>query len=57
MGRLSKGAQPMKTKQCKMTQREINFVQMYADRLEVTWSDALRRLIDTYIERYEDNKK
>lgn len=57
MGRLKKNQVPMETKQCKMTQREIEFVQMYADKLQVNWSDALRRLVDTFIERYEDSRK
>ena len=45
----------METKQCKMTQRQINFIRKYADKLEVTWSDGLRRIIDTVIDNYEKN--
>lgn len=43
----------MKTKQCKMTQRQIDFIQKHADRLEVTWSEGLRRILDTIIDNYE----
>lgn len=45
----------MKTKQCKMTQRQINFIQKYADRLEVNWSAGLRRILDSVIDNYEKN--
>ena len=45
----------MTTKQCKMTQRQINFIQKYADRLEVNWSAGLRSLLDTVIDNYEKN--
>ncbi len=45
----------MKTKQCKMTQRQINFIQKYADRLEVNWSAGLRRILDNVIDNYEKN--
>lgn len=45
----------METKQCKMTQRQIEFVQKYADKLEVNWSDGLRRILDTVIDNYEKN--
>jgi hypothetical protein len=57
MARPKGNTPPMETKQCKMTQREIDFIQMYADKLQVTWSDALRRLVDSFIDRYEDSRK
>ncbi len=57
MGRPKGTTAPMETKQCKMTQREIDFVQMYADKLQITWSDALRRILDTQIDRYEASQK
>ncbi len=43
----------MQTKQCKMTDRQLKFVQDYADKLEVKWSDGLRRILDTVIDNYE----
>ena len=45
----------METKQCKMTQRQINFIKKYADRLEVNWCAGLRRILDTVIDNYEKN--
>lgn len=45
----------MTTKQCKMTQRQIDFIQKYADKLEVNWCDGLRRILDTVIDNYEKN--
>ncbi len=45
----------METKQCKMTQRQINFIKKYADRLEVNWSEGLRRILDAVIDNYEKN--
>ncbi len=45
----------MITKQCKMTQRQINFIRKYADKLEVNWSAGLRSLLDTVIDNYEKN--
>lgn len=46
----------METKQCKMTKRQIDFIQTYADKLEVNWSDGLRRILDTVIDNYEKKR-
>lgn len=43
-------------KTIRLTNKQDEFVQWYADTLGIKWAEALRRILDTFIEQKESRK-
>lgn len=43
-------------KTIRLTDKQDEFVQWYADALGIKWAEALRRILDTFIEQKESRK-